>query len=99
MLNASNIVNLENSIYQQYCNEWIFQDRLLKEKQSELEKLRAKIVELSGGDRMEYGVKVATVSQKGKIQYKAIVEALDIEQEVLDKYTSDSVEFTRVTKY
>ena len=99
MLSESNILDLENSIYEQYCKEWILQDRLLKEKQSELEKLRAKIVELSGGDRMEYGVKVATVSQKGKIQYKAIVDSLCLDQSVLDKYTSDSVEFTRVTKY
>lgn len=70
----TNQINFKREIYKNLCEE--MKELIQKEKEMAFQKdiIRNQIIEMSGGDRMEYGIKVSLRNVKGGVDYKAIVE-------------------------
>ena len=99
MNQTSRIEDLETELYKQLCEDWKEALIVLKEQEALVEGLRQKVIEKSGGERMEYGVKVSLVSSKGRTNYKAIVEEMNAPKELIEKHTGMPETTWRVTKY
>lgn len=98
-MTAATIKDLECEHYRMVCEEWKEAYAALKEDEAYVAGLRDKLVELSGGERMEYGVKVSRVITKGRTDYKAIVAEVGVDQEIIEKHTGMPESTWRVTKY
>lgn len=96
---VNKVTDLETELYQAVCEEWKQAIVELKEKEAEVAKLREQLISLAGGERMEFGVKIANILTKGKTNYKAIVEELGVDQETIEKHTGMPETVWRVTKY
>lgn len=94
-----NITDLKSGIYEAVCDEWKSASAKLKEQEEYVSSLRDQVIALSGGDRMEYGVRVQKVHNRGKVDYKAIVEVLEIAEDEKDMYRGEDFTSWKVTKY
>ncbi len=60
---------------------------------------KEEVLSLCGGDRMEYGVKIATVVTLGRIQYDLIPELMSLDKNYVDAFRAESTNTQRVTIY
>ena len=93
------ITDLETALYEEYCQAWKEAYSKLKEQEAETEKLRAMVIELSGGDRMEFGVKVQSIETKGRTDWKSLALELGANPEDIERWTGNSFTTWKVTKY
>lgn len=76
----------QEQIYKDNCEELSEAIRIEKEIKVKVDELKKTVIEMAGGERMEYGIKVAYIPTKGTLDYKKIVEELDLEDTLLEKY-------------
>lgn len=96
---TSKITDLETALYEQVCDNWKEAYSRLKEQESEVELLRAKLIEISGGDRMEFGVKVQQIATKCKTDWKCLALELGANIEDIERWTGMPFLSWRITKY
>lgn len=96
---VNKVTDLETELYQVVCEEWKKAIIELKEKEAVVAKLRSMIIDVAGGERMEFGVKVTHVVTNGKTNYRAIVEELGVDQDIIERHTGMPESNWRVTKY
>lgn len=98
-MTSQTIKDFETSLYEQICEEWKAEYTRLKEQEAYVFELRQKLVDMAGGDRMEFGVKVQHVESKGKVDWKAIATEMQASKEIIEKHTGAGGFVCRVTKY
>ena len=76
----------QEQIYKDYCEELSEAIRIEKELKVKIDELKKTVIEMADGERMEYGIKVAYINPKGTLDYKKIVEELELEDTLLEKY-------------
>lgn len=93
------IVEFQRSAYKDVCTE--LRDILRQEKEIAKRKddLKAAVLTLAGGDRMEYGIKVQKRTVKGSIDYKRIVEELEVSEDECESCRKDTREYWDVRSY
>lgn len=96
--NLNKIKDLETEVYRELCEEWKQASTELKEQEAYVESLRKQLIEKSGGDRCEYGVKIFSVTSR-RTNYKKIVDDLDVPQEIIEKYVGMPETAWRIVKY
>ncbi len=76
-------INFDHKEYQKLCVE--MKELLLQEKglAARKEGLRKSLIDKSGGDRMEYGIKLTTRRSSGSIDYKRYCEVNHIDLDTL----------------
>lgn len=96
------LIELSVSDYKSSCEEMRDLLRLEKEIEARKQELRKIIIQKSGGNRMEYGIKVQKVTSKGSIDYRALAEELIRAEQlrlVEEKYRKKEVEKFVITSY
>ncbi len=93
------VIKFRRKAYQEVCRK--LRDVLQREKEiaKEKEELRASVLCLCGGNRMEYGIKVERRKAKGTIDYKAIVAELEVSEDECEMYRKDPREYWDVRSY
>ncbi len=93
------IVEFQRSAYKDVCAE--LRDVLRQEKEiaKRKDELKAAVLTLAGGDRMEYGIKVQKRTAKGTIDYKKIVSELDVSEDECEGYRKDTRTYWDVRSY
>ncbi len=61
--------------------------------------LKERIIDMSGGDRMEYGIQVTCRTKKGPVDYKAVLEAWDIDETAAATHRKADIEYVEVKSY
>ena len=94
-----NKINFSVDGYEEICGE--YREICLEEKElkARKEKIREQLLELSGGERMEYGVKIMVKTKQGSVDYERMVEELGIDVLTVERYRKPSVEYTEVRTY
>ena len=98
-IQAEDISDFKRSAYKDVCEELREVLTLEKEVAKRKAELRAAVLTLSGGDRMEYGIKVHQRTAKGTIDYKKIVSELEVSDEECEKYRKDTRSYWDVRSY
>lgn len=85
--------------YEEVCKE--LKDLLsLKKELEEREKLlRKEVIDMSGGDRMEYGIKVTHKTREGSIDYRKLAEKVCQDHSVFEFYRKPNVEYWEIKSY
>ena len=93
------LVEFQRSAYKDVCTE--LRDILKQEKEiaKRKDELKAAVLTLAGGDRMEYGIKVQKRTVKGTIDYKKIVSELDVSEDECETYRKDTRVYWDVRSY
>lgn len=96
------IVNFERDAYKALCEEMRVVLQTEKELKVRKEELRNELIKMSGGDRMEYGIKITYKVNKGTIDYKALAQthiAEDILKTECENFRKKDVCFWEVKNY
>lgn len=105
-MNTENVTDMEGTFtefqrkaYENVCKE--LRDVLQQEKElaNKKEELRASVLCLCGGNRMEYGIKVEHRKAKGAVDYKKIVTELGVSEEEVESYRKGAREYWDVRSY
>ena len=94
------MIEFKREEYREVCEE--MKRVLQEEKEMAVKKseLRERLVEMAGGDRMEYGIKVTSRTSAGSVDYKNIVaDHLDIDEAVKEHYRRPGRSFWEVRSY
>ena len=99
MINTQDTTVFERNGYEELCIE--MRELLMKEKEIAVRKdcLRKEIIDMSGGDRMEYGIKVQNRSAKGGIDYPKYIKTCDIDESILEFYRKPERNYCEVRSY
>ena len=89
----------ERSEYQALCYELKEVSQLRKEAEAKEKELKARIVEIAGGDRMEFGVRVSLKERKGSFDMKAVFTDMNITHEEGEKYRKEGSTYWDVRGY
>ncbi len=89
----------ERERYKAICQEMKSILQLEKEVAANKAKIRKEILEISQGERMEYGIKISWRVYKGSIDYKKLVDDYDISEEVKETYRKSNREYFEVRSY
>ena len=94
-----NKIDFSADYYEGLCSR--MSELLTQEKELKAEKdaLREEIISYAGGDRMENGIKVAFVPGRETVDYKGLVEDLELSSGLIDSYRKVGVGHWRITKY
>ena len=99
-MNNLEIINIEKESYRDLCDEMSQLLTQEKELSARKEELREKIIKMSGGERMEYGIKLTYRTSKGTVDYKAMATIEIPEMEKLEEwYRKEDRSFWEIRKY
>lgn len=92
----------KHEIYQSLCEA--MRQALTEEvdAKNRVKKLKDQIIEMSGGDRSEFGIKVAYRTRKGSVDYMKLLKSLISDEEIdelIENYRKDEVKFWEVKSY
>ena len=93
------LIEFERNEYEDICIEMRVLLREEKELAKKKEALRSRIIEMSGGDRMEYGIKVQFRTAKGGVDYAKLIKDCKIEPSTLEFFRKDDREYYEVRSY
>lgn len=97
--NVPVVVDFDRNTYENVCFEMRDLLQRKKELKAQEEVIRARVIALAGGDRMEYGVKVTMRQKTGAVDWKAMVEDLGIDGLTVEKYRKAGSEYWEVKNY
>ena len=95
----TNIIGFEREYYKSLCDEMKIVLTQEKELIARKETLKNELIEMSGGTRMEYGIKVQKREVKGSVDYKKIVTDLDVAENELETYRKPTRSYFEVRSY
>lgn len=98
MINTE-IIQFTEEDYKAACVELRSMLELQSEINHKVKKLKAKAIELSGGERMENGIKIQKVHVRGSVDYNRIVKDWEIDEATLEDYRKGATEYWKVTSY
>lgn len=94
------LIDFDRERYRDLCEEMKSVLQLEKEVAARKDKLRKELIEVAGGERMEYGIKLTQKSSMGAVDYKQIVEDhLNIDDVMKDSYRKPGRSFWEVRSY
>lgn len=98
-INQETIVEFDRETYEDLCSE--LKSLLTTEKEIAKRKddLKKAVLKLSGGNRMEYGIKIQERITRGTIDYKAIVEDMGFSAEEAEAYRKETRTYWDVRSY
>jgi len=98
-MSTENTIDFNHESYEALCME--LREVLSKSKEIEERKayLKEKVIQASGGARMEYGISVTERTRKGSIDYKAAVKDAGMSDNQLEVYRRKGLEFMEVKAY
>ncbi len=85
--------------YQDLCGELKELLTMEKEIAKRKEELKASVLSLSGGERMEYGIKIQQRIVKGTVDYKKIVSDMGFSEEEAEEYRKATRVYWDVRSY
>jgi len=85
--------------YKELCERMALILQQEKELAAEKETVREELLAYAGGERMEHGIKVSFVPGSDRVDYKAIVESLEVPGFVIARHSKVGDGHWRVTKY
>lgn len=85
--------------YKDACERWKAAHQLLKEMEVEEKKARDELLKLSGGERMENGVKIKLVVKTGNVEWSRIPEVNLLDKNYLDEFRKPNSEYYKVSPY
>ena len=98
-MSIETIVNFERDTYKSLCEEMTSLMQLEKELAVQKLELKEKMIESSGGDRMEYGIKLQYKTVKGSIDYSKYVKNTTNDMSILEFYRKPDKEYWEIRKY
>jgi len=96
---TAQIIPFERENYENLCQEMKKILSIEKEVAAQKAGLRDKIMEMAGGTRMEYGIKVTYRTAQGSIDYKAIVKGLNLDEEKIESYRKAERSYVEIRSY
>lgn len=93
------IIDFRRGEYEGLCIEMRELMREEKELASKKDALKKSIIELAGGDRMEYGIKLQYRVSKGSIDYPKFIKSSGVEESTLEFYRKADREYWEVRSY
>lgn len=96
------IISFEQESYKSLCEDLRDVLSFEKELKQKKEELRSKILEMSGGDRMEYGIKVSSHTKKGSIDWEKLAKdnlKKELVELVKDSYKKEDQTVWKVISY
>lgn len=93
------IVDFQRHEYEERCVEMRELLREEKELATKKQALKEQIVEMAGGDRMEYGIKLQYRVSKGNIDYPKFIKDCKVEESTLEFYRKPDREYWEVRSY
>jgi len=98
-ISPESMVDFRRSAYKDLCEE--LREVLTAEKEiaKKKEELKAAVLTLSGGERMEYGIKIQQRTVKGTVDYKKIVSDMGFSEEESDQYRKSTRVYWDVRSY
>ncbi len=93
------IVDFERHKYEEACLEMRQLLREEKEMAARKKSLRQQIIEMSGGDRMEYGLKVTHRVSQGTIDYAKFITDCKVKPSTLEFYRKSDKEYWEIRSY
>lgn len=96
---SAQIITYNAHEYKELCDEMRSILRLEKELAHRKKQVRSKIIELSGGDRLEHGIKVTRIICKGSVDIEKIVEDFALDEADIEEYRKSSYEKWDVRSY
>ncbi len=98
-MNKLEMVDFTKEEYKTLCEEMKSVLGLEKELAARKAKLKDKIVEMAGGERLEFGIQVSWRIRKGTIDYKGLLKSLKLPDSLLDLYRKADLEYWEVKSY
>jgi len=96
---SAQIIPFERENYENLCQEMKKILSIEKEVAAQKADLRDKIMAMSGGTRMEYGIKVTYRTAQGSVDYKAIVAGLNLDEEKIESYRKTERSYVEIRSY
>lgn len=98
-MSMEKVLEFNHESYESLCME--LREVMTKSKEIEDRKsyLKERVIESSGGARMEYGISVIERSRKGSIDYKSALKGVGMSEDDLELYRRESIEFMEVKVY
>ena len=93
------VLEFNRSTYEEVCKELKEVLTLEKDIANRKADLKKSIIDLSGGERMEYGIKIQKRVVKGTIDYKQIVVDLGLTEDESEAYRKDTRTYWDVRGY
>lgn len=98
-INQETIVEFDRETYEDICKELKSLLTTEKEVAKRKDELKKAILYLSGGNRMEYGIKIQQRVTKGTIDYKSIVSDMGFSEEEAESYRKETRTYWDVRSY
>lgn len=98
-MNSIQVIDFEREEYKSLCEEMKMILTHEKELVTRKETLKNELIEMSGGTRMEYGIKVHKREVRGSVDYKKIVTDLDVAENELETYRKPTRSYFEVRSY
>ncbi len=98
-MNTQEIIDFQRCKYQDLCLE--MKELLSEEKERAAKKseIRSQIIEMAGCNRMEYGIKLQSITSKGTIDYPKFVKDCKVEESTLEFYRKPERTCWKVSSY
>jgi hypothetical protein len=98
MINTE-IIQFTEEEYKSHCKELRDMLELQAEVNDKVKKLKDIVKDGSGGERMDYGIKVQKVTVRGSINYNKMVSDWEIDEATLEEFRKAPSEYWKVTSY
>lgn len=98
-MTTQTIINFEREGYKALCDELKEVMQLRKEAEVREKELKSLVIEQSGGDRMEFGIKVSTRVRAGSYDMDKIFTDLKITKDQAEKYRKEASMYVDVRGY
>ena len=94
-----NNIDFDSEYYKSLCEELKALLSSAKEDEKRIKFLKQEVIQLAGGDRMEYGLEVSLREREAAIDYKALIADLGVGSEVVERYRKTKITFWNVRGY
>ena len=92
-------VEFKNVAYRELCHELREVVQIRRECESREKELKAQIIDMSGGERMEYGVRISLRERQGGYDMQQIFNDLKITKDQGEKYRKAPTTYIDVRTY
>ena len=93
------LVDINIDEYENVCHELAALLRQDKERKIAIDALKARVVEMAQGERLEFGISVKERSRVGAVSYKDLLANYDIPKKTIEKYRAQGSTWWEVKTY
>jgi hypothetical protein len=99
MTTTKEIIKGADQEYHSVCKRLKKVLQIKKELAQEEAELKDKAIELAGGDRLQYGIKIQLITVRGSVDYGKLVKELELDEATLEEYRRPTTQRWDVRSY